>query len=139
MNQWSKSTTSLVFFYCGCIFCFKETHVLLGNFCLSHIGKISSLFPPYKEWTNGVRVPLVWLILWFIPYKVERGRISFQCGTSKNCQGVHEFPWSKKCTHNKRIKQKLPRSAWVSLAIFTCPTLERYLSSFFLIRDEPLE
>ena len=64
MNQWSKSTISLVTltpsFYCRCIFCFKETHVLLGNFCLSHIGKISFLFLPYKRWTNGVRVPLVW-------------------------------------------------------------------------------
>ena len=45
---------------CGCIFCFKETHVLLGNFCLSHIGKTSFLFLPYKGWTNGIRVPLVW-------------------------------------------------------------------------------
>ena len=45
---------------CGCIFCFKETHVLLGNFCLSYIGKTSFLFLPYKGWTNGIRVPLVW-------------------------------------------------------------------------------
>ena len=26
---------------------------------------------------------------WFMPYKVERGRSSFQCGTSKNCLRVH--------------------------------------------------
>ena len=42
---------------------------------------------------------MVLLYHWFIPYKVERGKVSFQCGTSKNCQEVHEFPWSKKCTH----------------------------------------
>ena len=34
------------------------------------------------------------------PYKIERGKRSFQCGKSKNCLRVHEFPWSKKCTHN---------------------------------------
>ena len=49
-----------IYIYCGCIFCFKKTHVLLGNFCLSHIGKIFFLFLPYKGWTNWVRVPLVW-------------------------------------------------------------------------------
>ena len=26
---------------------------------------------------------------WFMPYKVERRRSYFQCGTSKNCLGVH--------------------------------------------------
>ena len=37
---------------------------------------------------------------WFMPYKVERGRISFQCGTStKLPRSTHEFPWSKNCPH----------------------------------------
>ena len=38
---------------------------------------------------------MVLLLHWFIPYKVERGNVSFQCGTSKNYSiglGVHEFP-----------------------------------------------
>ena len=35
---------------------------------------------------------VVLLLHWFVPYKVERGKRSFQCGTSKNCQGIHEFP-----------------------------------------------
>ena len=26
-----------------------------------------------------------------------------------------------------------------SLAIFACPTLKRYISSFYLIKDEPME
>ena len=56
--------------------------VLLGNFCLSHIGKMSSPFLPL------VRCPPPFNH-WFMPYKVERGRTSFQCGTSKNCLGVH--------------------------------------------------
>ena len=34
---------------------------------------------------------MVLLYHWFIPYKVEGGKVSFQCGTSKNCQGVHEL------------------------------------------------
>ena len=46
---------------------------------LSHIGKISFLFMPYKAWTNGWRVPLVWLM----PYKAWRGKRSFQCGTTR--------------------------------------------------------
>ena len=32
----------------------------LRQFLLSHIGKKASLFAPYKAWTNGWRVPLVW-------------------------------------------------------------------------------
>ena len=35
---------------------------------------------------------VVLLLHWFVHYKVERGKRSFQCGTSKNCQGIHEFP-----------------------------------------------
>ena len=61
-------------FYCWRIFCFKEINQTSGTF------------------SN-----------WFIPYKVERGMKSVQCGTNKNCLGVHKFPWSKKCSHNKRI------------------------------------
>ena len=59
----------------------------------------------YKE--NNMYLPfrklcklMVLLLHWFIPYKGERWKESFQCETSKNCQGVHEFSWSKKCTHN---------------------------------------
>ena len=119
MNQWLKSTTSLVPFNVGQQNCLRFQHGLvlglwskncpyikpnswysstLGSclirckelafeakilesyaILLSHIGRKASLFAPYKAWTNGWRVPLVWLM----PYKVERGRLSFQCGTTK--------------------------------------------------------
>ena len=77
MNQWCKSTTNLV-----------KLVVLLHHW-----------FIPYKverDLSNVGQAKMVKLVVllhhWFIPYKVDGEKRSFQCGTSKNCLGVHEFP-----------------------------------------------
>ena len=80
------------FDYCGGIFCFKETQVYSqAIFACPTLERIPPPFylirqePMVEELTKLV----VLFNHWFMPYKVERGRNSFQCGTSKNCLGVH--------------------------------------------------
>ena len=72
--------------------------VVIFGFGESHIGKIPFLFLLYKAWANGVRVPLVW----FMTYKVERGKVYFQCGTlqSQKWLQVQHFGLGKNCPHN---------------------------------------
>ena len=90
-------------FYCGDNFCFKAKGWTFGalGILLSHIEKKSSPFLPYKVWANGVKSTTSLVT----PYKVERGRTSFQCGTTKclRFQRSNPWPWSKNCSHNKRI------------------------------------
>ena len=64
----------------GAFFASRKLMYSLTIFACLTLEKITSLFLSYKGRTNGVRG------------KVERGKVSFQCGTSQNCQGVHEFP-----------------------------------------------
>ena len=58
---------------------------------------------------------------WFMPYKVERGRNSFQCGTTKclRLRRSSPWPWSKNCPHKSNYYYYLKINAISHIKILT--------------------
>ena len=75
---------------------YKDYRYLWGQFLPRPSVALVVIFDLESPTLEGWRVPLVWLM----PYKVERGRLSFQCGTTKLPKvSTWSSPWP--------LKQKL--------------------------------